>query len=159
MNFSKLMLIQNIATTMSALVSSKEVIQNAIFNAHIPLLENILYGQYASHEIACREASKLGWDLSSEHVVVVFEVENFDKYIVEHQLNEPEINKFRADLIKTISKKINYIQGKYPVIKQDLKFTTIFQLSNRSSLNKITKGCSDIIDDLNERFKIAVFRA
>lgn len=156
-DLSRLMLIQNIATIMSALVSSKEVVQKAICNAHIPLLENILYGQYASNEIACREAFKLGWDLNSEHVVVVFEVVNFDKYIVEHQLNEPEINKYRADIIKTVSQRITYIQGKYPVIKQDLKFTTIFQLSNRSSLNKIIEGCSEIVDELNERFKTAVF--
>ena len=156
-DLSRLMLIQNIATIMSVLVSSKEMLQNVIYSAHIPLLENILYGQYASGEITYREASKLGWDLNAEHIVTVFEIENFDKYIVKHQLNEPQITKLRANLIKTMSEKINYIQGKYPVIKQELKFTTIFQLSNKSSLKNIVNSCHDIIDYFNERFNIIVF--
>jgi sugar diacid utilization regulator len=151
------MLLQSIASTISALVSSKELLHKAILSAHIPLLENILYGQYASGEIAHREAANLGWDLNADHVVAIFEIASFDQYIIKHQFAEPQINKMRANFIKTMSEKIMGIQGIYPLKREDLTLTTILRLSNKISLSRIEQCCQEIVDFFKEQYDIEAY--
>ncbi len=156
-HFSKMMLLQSIVVTITALLSSKKLLHNAILTAQIPMLENILYGQYASVELAYREASNLGWDLNAKHIVVVFEITNFDQYVIKHQLTEPQIIKIQANFIKSISDKIIAIQGTYPLNRDDLKLTTILRLNGQTTLSRIEQYCRDIVEYFKGKHNIEIF--
>ncbi len=155
-HFSRLMLIAGIASAISALLNSNEVLRRTVQSANIPLLENILYGHYASEGQAFREVSRVGWDFHTDHIVVTFEISNFDEYIIKHKLPDLKIINIRAMLLKTLAEKIMAIQGKYPLSKQELKWITIFQLANKDSLKKITQACQEIVDYFYEEHEMII---
>lgn len=155
-HFSKLMLIAGIASAISALLNSNEVLRRTVQSANIPLLENILYGHYASEGQAFREVSRVGWDFNTDHIVVTFEISSFDEYIIKYKLPDNEIINKRAMLLKVLAEKIMAIQGKYPLSKQELKWITIFQLANKDSLKKITQACQEIVDYFKEEHEMTI---
>ncbi|MEA4925492.1 MAG: PucR family transcriptional regulator ligand-binding domain-containing protein [Syntrophomonadaceae bacterium] len=150
-------LLESIIAIISALLNHQDILKNAALKAQVPLFESILYGQYASDDMLRIEARELGWDLNSNHVVAVFHINNFDNYILKNKFNEKQLSLFMELLIKEINKKISYVQGKYPVIKQDLSFTTIFNLPTPSSEERIFQGCQDIIEYFQEKYGIELF--
>ncbi|NPV91250.1 MAG: hypothetical protein HPY50_10825 [Firmicutes bacterium] len=154
---TEIALLKSIIATMSALINSRDMLKKAALNAQMPLLENILYGQYASNEMIYTEAKELGWDLDSNHIVAVFSINNFDKCVVKNEFNEKQLEQFKVCLIDQIIYMINSIQGRYPVIKQDLLFTTIFKLPTSSSEERILKGCQEIIEYFQEKHGIEIF--
>lgn len=153
-SITELILIKNIIGLISGLISTAEVLNNSKLNAQIPLLESILNGQYASESVVYSKAAELGWNMDTSHIAVVFDTNNYNKHIVRNEMNEKQIKEFRNELISELIDMIKRIQGIYPVIRQELVFTSIFKLTSSSSENRIIQSCHEIIYYIQKKYGI-----
>lgn len=153
-NIIERIFIKNIVATIASLISNSETLKNSKLIAQIPLLESILYGQYASEELVYSKTEEQGWNMDASHFAVVFDTNNFNRRIVKGDMNERQIKDFKNEIINELIDMIKRIQGIYPVIRQELVFTTIFKLTTTKSESRIIQSCYEIIYYIKKKYEI-----
>ena len=148
--------INSIVTIISALLNNCELMKKSLFTNQIPLLDCILNGEYTLDSVVYKKMIEQGWDMDANHIVAIFEVSNYNKVLTNNEFADDQIRKFRRELIDELIKIINAIQGVYPVIRQDLTFTTMFKLFTAAAEKRIIEGCSETMFCIKKKYDIDI---
>ena len=155
-NQEEVVLFRSIVVTIAALINNENVLKQSVLSAQLPIMESLLSGHYASDELLKLRINEQGWDLTVNHIIVVCEVTNFDKYIVANRLHEKEIDKLKKEMSENLITMLKEVQGVYPVLQDDLSFTTMYRLQTNTSEANIIKNLQDFIEYFKDTYSLHV---